>query len=123
MLDASAIIALIYREPGYELVEQHLPNSMISSVNLTEVASFLIREGNELEKICDLLQDLALMVVDYDEQQAFISAGFFNKTKVKGLSLGDRACLALGFVKGLPVLTADRIWKEVSVGVKVECIR
>jgi len=123
VLDASALIASIYDEKGSELVEKYLPHCIISSVNLTEVASYIVRQGNTIGETTEMLKDLAIPVAEYDEPQAFVAAGMVKETSKKGLSLGDRACLALAWSKKLPVLTADRLWKEVNVGIKIELIR
>lgn len=123
VLDASALIASIYEEKGADAVDRRLANALISTVNLTEVASYMIRQGMAPDEAEMLLRDLSLVVEDYDENQAFAAAGLLNKTASKGLSLGDRACLALALTKGLPVLTADRAWASLDTGVKVETIR
>lgn len=46
-------------------------------------------------------------------------------TSGKGLSPGDRSCLALARKLGLPAATADRIWLEVAdmIGVSVVLVR
>ena len=69
-----------------------------------------------------VLQGL-LQVVDFSEEHAWTAAEFYTRTKSKGLSLGDRACLALGHHLGLPIFTADRAWKDLEIGVKIHLIR
>jgi ribonuclease VapC len=123
VLDASALIASIYEEPGCQVVDKHLPHAVISSVNFTEVASYMVRNGTSIEEVSELLQDLTLNVEDYDENQALIAAGLLKKTASKGLSLGDRACLALALSRKLPVLTGDKVWSSIDVGLKIELIR
>ncbi len=123
ILDASALIASIYQEKGYDVVDKYLPHAIISTVNLTEVASYLVKKGNPIEEVSNLLRDLALTIAEYDETQAFKAADLIKKTATKGLSLGDRACLALALSCKLPVLTADRIWKSLDLGIKIEIIR
>lgn len=44
-------------------------------------------------------------------------------TKELGLSLADRACMALAVTLGLPLLTADRSWVEVDLPVEIRVIR
>lgn len=123
VLDASALIASIYEEKGFEIVDRYLSSAIISTVNLAEVAAYLVRQGSTVVETEVLLRDLALPVINYDETQVFLATELVKKTITKGLSLGDRACLALGILKNLPVLTADRVWKTIDVGVKIECIR
>lgn len=123
ILDSSALIAFIYEEKGACMVEEYLPTAEISSVNLAEVASFLIRKGLSLAECLRLLEDLSLTTIAYNSSQAFLTANLIAKTMFKGLSLGDRACLALAMEKDLPVLTADRVWMQIEVDVKIKLIR
>lgn len=123
IMDASALIALISEEKGMEIVEKHLAHAQISTVNLTEVASFLIKQGMLQNEAIELLKDLSLTAVDYDEFQAFLAASLIKQTASKGLSLADRACLALAIQRDLPVLTADKVWAELHLPVKIKVIR
>lgn len=119
VLDASALIALICQENGGNLVEKNLPDVEISAVNLAEVVSFFVRKGLDIEEITDLLNDLSIATIPFDEAQAFLAAHLVNKTANKGLSLGDRACLALAMKKDQAVLTADKVWKELDLNIKI----
>lgn len=122
-LDASALIALIYQEKGQELVEKYLSNAEISAVNLSEVAAYIIKKGIPLEKAIELLKDLSLKVADFDESQSLLAAQLILKTAAKGLSLGDRACLALAHKRKCAALTADKVWSTLHLEVKVILIR
>ena len=123
VLDASALIASIYAEKGASAVDRHLSQAMISTVNLTEVASYMVRQGMPIDEVSELLTDLSLDIVAYDESQALLAAELLPKTVSKGLSLGDRACLALALAKKLPVLTGDRAWKSLDLDLKIEIFR
>jgi ribonuclease VapC len=123
VLDASALLALLLQEQGADIVERHLATAMISAVNLSEVVASAVERGLQLENLILGLTRLSLEVVAFDAEQAHITASFRPITRRLGLSLGDRACLSLGFLKKLPVLTADRNWSQAAVGVKVEMIR
>ncbi len=123
VLDSSALIALIGEEEGSVVVEKYITNSEISTVNLAEVASYMIRHGMEKEIATSLLKDLAIPTVDFDVSQAFIAASLIPKTKFKGLSLGDRACLALAMQRSAMVLTGDKAWTELGLKVKIKLIR
>ncbi len=123
VLDASALISSIYQEKGAEIVDHYLPCAIISAVNLTEVASYMVREGMEFKKVEELLRDLSLDISDYNEKEALLAASLLPKTSPKGLSLGDRACLALAMRVNLPVLTADKVWKTLGLSVKIETFR
>jgi PIN domain nuclease of toxin-antitoxin system len=123
VLDASAVIALLEREPGAEVVGQCLPNADISAVNLAEVVTKLIDRGIDRQEIIDTLREMRMRVHAFDEQSAFASAMLRAATRAHGLSLGDRACIALGIALAQPVLTADQGWARLDVGFKVQVIR
>lgn len=123
VLNASALIASINEEKGAEIVDRYLAHAMISTVNLTEVASYHVRKGMPMDEFAELLKDLALNVIEYDEAQALLAACILPKTSPKGLSLGDRACIALAMTRNLPVLTADSVWKTLDLDVKIETFR
>lgn len=119
VFDASALIALFAKEKGYELIKTHLKDAIISSVNIAEVYKYCIEvqnltkdEANSLIKLADI------KIVDFSEEQALITAELVHKTKLYGLSLGDRACIALAMLKNHPVLTCDKIWQKVDVGLE-----
>lgn len=122
VLDASAILALLKMEQGHEIVAQHLDNAIVSSVNFSEVVMVLARNGFGQEEVIKSLKETFLHIEEFNTEQAIIAASLDEITKEYGLSLGDRVCLALAKYKGLPVLTADIIWKELDF-VKIELIR
>ncbi len=123
VLDASAVIALLRREAGADVVASALPGALISAVNLSEVAVWLSDAGAEDDAVRQTLDGLMLDPRAFDSETAFSSAGIRKTTRKKGLSLGDRACLALALHVKLPALTADRIWAELDIGVDVVLIR
>jgi len=123
VLDSSALIALLFEEKGASVVEPYLASAKISVVNLAEVVSYLIEKNMAIRQIKGLFADLAIDIIPYDEEQAFLTGELRAKCRAQGLSLGDRACLALAKCKKLPVLTADKIWAKLDVGVKIELIR
>jgi PIN domain nuclease of toxin-antitoxin system len=123
VLDASALLALINQEKGAEVVSPLLHECIMSCVNVCECASVLRDLKIPSENIQTLLDELIAKVIPFDAAQAYETAFLREKTKLKGLSLGDRACLSLGRLKKLPVVTADRVWAEIDCGVKVILIR
>lgn len=123
VLDASALLALLNRETGAELVAAVLPGAAVSALNLSEVVAKLAEAGMPQEAIREALQGLSLDVVPFDLEQAYEAGLLRPSTKGMGLSLGDRGCLSLALRLGLPVLTADRSWQRLSVGAKVRVIR
>ena len=123
ILDASAVLALLREEPGSAEVKRFAPRWAISAVNAAEVATRMADEDMPLSEIRATFEDLNLEIIPFDAESAFISASLRPATRHKGLSLGDRACLALGSLSELPVLTADRVWSDLDVGVEIRLIR
>lgn len=123
ILDASALLALLYGERGSEVVEQYLAQGLISTVNLAEVVTKLSDDGMPNSSIRALLGQYQITVAPFDEGQAFATGFLRPETRFLGLSLGDRACLGLAIVRDLPVLTADRAWAELDLGIEVRLVR
>ncbi len=123
VLDASALLALLLGEPGATRVAARLPGAMISAINLSEAVAKLAEHGMPPGAIRSSLQGLGLTVHDFDEQAAFDTGLLRPQTKAHGLSLGDRACLALARQLGRPAVTTERAWAGLSLGIDVEVIR
>jgi len=124
VLDASAIIAVINRESGIEkLTTQLLARAVGSTVNLAEVQTKLLSRGWTSEQAWEDATSPVREVLPFDEEQARIAGDLSIQTRPLGLSLGDRACLALGISLKAPVYTAERAWKKLKLGVKVHVIR
>ena len=123
VFDSSVLIAILRQEPGSEVGEQSLNDALISTVNLAEVATYLARNSVPPETINDALAAFPIEVVPFDREQGLIAGCLYPACKSLGLSLGDRACLALAKSKSLPVLTADKAWLELKINVDVKTIR
>lgn len=121
--DASAILALLKREPIDRLDPRRLFGALISAVNFSEVIERLCSGGLDAAEADEAVAELNLQVADFSETQARTAAHLRSRTRHVGLSLGDRACLALGLQLGRPVVTADRAWASVDVGVEIVLIR
>lgn len=124
VLDASALLTLLNQEPGAEkLTPELLTNSVSSTVNLAEVQSKLVALGIKPEDAWQAILAPLRQSVDFDQEQARIAGGLITETRQFGLSLGDRACLALGIVMKAPVYTADRLWKNLKIGIRIHVVR
>jgi PIN domain nuclease of toxin-antitoxin system len=123
VLDTSAFLAVAHVEPGAERVRPVLRESVISAVNFSEVLQKLVRKGMSLASAEEEVQRFIGGIVPFDQEQASIAAGLESVTRPFGLSLGDRACLALGIRLDLPILTADQVWAKLEIGVVIELIR
>ncbi len=122
-LDASAVLALLNEEEGAGEVESMLGRALISTVNFSEVVGKLVLQRVPAAKAAETVGALDLEIVAFDREQAEVAASLAGKTHRLGLSLGDRACLALAAVRKVPVLTADRAWKKLELGISIRLIR
>lgn len=129
VLDASALLAYLRDEPGRDRVEEALLRGVeMSAVDWSETLAKLSDVGQDPETTTAVLQQEGLLgqllvIVPFDEASALETARVRRTTRHLKLSLGDRACLALGRQHALPVLTADRAWRSVAVKVKIVPIR
>jgi PIN domain nuclease of toxin-antitoxin system len=123
VIDASALLAMLQDEPGGDRVVAALADAAISAVNISEVVAKLCDKGFAQDQARETLEMLSLNVVDFDHPQAIAAGGLRPSTRSFGLSLGDRACLALAAQRSATALTADRAWAQLEIGVSVDVIR
>ena len=126
VLDASALLAYLWQDPGHETVAQRIEQStvMMSSVNLSEVLSRAADKGMSPPAMAALQAALPFEIIPFDRAQAQTAASLRPPTKALGLSLGDRACLALAIERQAVALTADRVWQTLKIeGLSVELLR
>jgi PIN domain nuclease of toxin-antitoxin system len=121
--NASAVLALLQDEPGASRVERHLGQAVMSTVNWAEVAGVLDARGLPPTPVRLALKALGIEVEVFDVEAADESAALWTATRDTGLSLADRACLAVARRLELPAVTAERAWLDLDVGVDVQCIR
>ncbi len=121
--DASAILAMLDREPGHQRVAAELPATVMSTVNLAEIVTSLINKGIPAADARRTTESLEIETVPLDRELALAAGALREVTRSHGLSLGDRACLALARHLALPALTADRTWAELDVGIEIQLIR
>jgi ribonuclease VapC len=124
VLDASAVLAVIHRERGFEkLTPELLLRAVISTVNLAEVQSKLVLSGwrpqDAWEDATSLVGEIATFTADH----ARVAGDLIAETRSFGLSLADRACLSLGLDLKAPIYTADRSWKNLKLGSQIQLIR
>jgi ribonuclease VapC len=123
VLDSSAILAVLNQETGAAAVEALLDEAIISTVNYAEVVAKLVERGSTSIQARSALQSIALTTVDFDLALAQRTGVLRAETMKRGLSLGDRACLALAEREGLPALTGDRSWVGAVSSVEVRLFR
>ena len=122
-MDASAILAVLGQEPGSEAIARHLGSTVVSAVNLAEVQGKLMSRGVPEEDAWEGALSLSGEIVDFNPEQARLAGTLLPQTQHLGLSLGDRACLALGILLKAPVYTTDRAWKDLKLGIKIHVVR
>ena len=124
VLDASALLAVLNREPGAEKITPRLlSGATSSSVNLAEVQSKLVSRGIKPDEAWEATISPIREASAFTDDQAKIAGSLIAQTSAFGLSLGDRACLALGIALKAPVYTADRSWRNLKLGVRIHLVR
>lgn len=125
VLDSSALLAWLWREPGWEYVEeaQTQAECWLCSVNLTEIYSKVLDKGLPASELESFSASLDIPVAAFDRTLAQAAAALRPATRALGLSIGDRACLALAQQLGATALTADRVWTQLELGISIRCIR
>lgn len=116
-------MALIRGESGADLVSARLQEAIISTVNQAEVQTKLVAAGLDEKLAWWHIAEVGCPSVSFDEEQARLAGGLARVTRPLGLSLGDRACLALALQRQATVYTTDRAWKSLDLGIAVEVIR
>jgi PIN domain nuclease of toxin-antitoxin system len=123
VLDASALLALLNDEAGASRVAAVITGAAISAVNVSEVLSKLVDAGMPAEDARSVLEWLRLDIVPFDEEMAYTAGALRSQSRGLGLSLGDRCCLALGISRRCTILTAERSWARLKVGIDIEVVR
>lgn len=123
VLDASALMAMMRGETGGDRVTDCMDRAVISSVNLAEVQTKLVDAGMGDQDAWRHIDEAGCISVPFDDEQARLAGSLVRITRPFGLSLGDRACLALAINRKATVYTTDRIWKKLSLGIEIEAIR
>ena len=125
VLDTSAVMAWLQQEPGWEAVGRAFAteNCRMSAVNLAELVAKSAERMRDHAEIAAMIAELPIEIVPFDKAQAFATGLLRAATRNLGLSLGDRACLALAKSINVVALTADKPWLELDIDARIECIR
>jgi PIN domain nuclease of toxin-antitoxin system len=123
VLDSSAILAELFREPGSERVSEARPRAAVSAVNYSEVIVKLIDEGLSASAAEDAAEQLRCEVLEANKHRSALAALLHLHSRREGISLGDRYCLQLAMELGVPLLTTDRRWASLGLDVQVELLR
>ncbi|MGD0958774.1 MAG: type II toxin-antitoxin system VapC family toxin [Methylomonas sp.] len=114
VLDASALLAYLNNETGADNVDAVISKSLISTVNWSEVVQKSLSRGVKTEGLREDLESLGVSIEAFTLEDAECAAKLWPITRILGLSLGDRACLAFAMRRQVPVFTADRAWVEIA---------
>jgi ribonuclease VapC len=123
VLDSSAILAVVFNETGGDIVLPLLRGGLLSTVNLAEVHTRLVLRGVGADFAWRRVMAFGCEVSFFDDLQARLAGELVAQTRPYGLSLGDRACLALAIQRKATVYTTDAAWKNLNLGIRVEVIR
>jgi PIN domain nuclease of toxin-antitoxin system len=123
VLDSSAILAVFFNEPGAEIVLPIVQGALLSTINLAEVHARMLERGSQTQQAWNWISTLQCDICFFSDTQARMAAELRLITRPFGLSLGDRACLALAMERRATVYTTDRVWKQLDLGIEVEVIR
>jgi ribonuclease VapC len=124
VLDSSVILAILFQERGASLLNRSiLDESAVSTVNLAEVQTKMIRLGHDPEEAWRDAISIGSQILPYTQEQAKLAGTLTSQTQHMGLSLGGRSCLALGILLGVPVYTAERVWSSLKLGIPIHVIR
>ncbi|HEX04362.1 MAG TPA: PIN domain-containing protein [Bacteroidetes bacterium] len=123
VLDASALLAYLHQEPGWEAVRKAVGGGYVGAVNWSEVAQKTAHRGLDVGQVRGLLEEVGLSIVPFTSEQAETTALLWEKTRNNGLSLADRSCLALAIVRNATVFTTDRVWAELDLGLDIRVVR
>jgi ribonuclease VapC len=123
VLDASALLALALAEPGADVVAGVLRGSACSAVNWSEFSQKAAQRGIDVRRARTYAVSAGVTIVPFDREDAEAAALLWERARRVGLSLGDRACLALALRLGAPAYTADRSWVTLGLTIDVRAIR
>jgi PIN domain nuclease of toxin-antitoxin system len=117
VLDASAVLALLLKEPGARRVEDELPDSAISAATLTEIITKAMKRGITSDAAYSAVVDWGIQIVPVDTTQARIAAEISKAPKELDLSMGDRLCIALAIAQRAKLMTSDGGILQLDAGI------
>lgn len=123
VLDASALLTVLNREPGADVVVPLLGHARMSAVNWSEVVQKAAGRGIATGDLRRNIESIGVTIIPFDAHDAEEAASLWPRTAPAGLSLADRACLALAQREGLPAVTTDRVWAGLALPIQVQVIR
>lgn len=123
MLDASALLAFVHKETGWESLRDVIDRAAMSAVNWSEVVAAAARQGVQTDGFRAEVEAAGIRILPFTADDAELCASLLPETRALGLSLGDRAALALARRLDRPVYTTDRAWGRLALGIRVRLVR
>lgn len=123
VLDASAVLAYLHEEPGTERVASVLEDALVSTVNWSEVLQKSLWQQADIVGMQEEFEEVGVIFKPFTTSQAELAAALWEPTKQHGLSLADRACLALAIESKATVITADQAWKHLNLEIEIQFLR
>lgn len=123
VFDASAILAIAFREPGADVAIARMTDAAISAVNYSEAGAKLIDKGFAREEAFNWLEALRLEIHDFGREAVESAAALRENDTWRRVSFADRACISLATQLGATAVTTDRIWADLQLPCPVELIR
>ncbi|MBN9245690.1 MAG: type II toxin-antitoxin system VapC family toxin [Mesorhizobium sp.] len=123
VFDASAILAIAFKEPGADKAITRMAGARVSAVNYSEACAKLVDKGFAAQEAFNWLEALRLDVIGFDKEDASQAASLRAATRMKRLSFADRACLALALSRDATAVTTDRAWATLDLPCAIELIR
>jgi PIN domain nuclease of toxin-antitoxin system len=123
VFDSSAVLAIINAESGAERATEMLDGALLSAVNHAEVVTKLLEKGMDRDQARSTILKIGLEVIDFGIDLADRTGELRQGTRHLGLSLADRACLALAEREGVSAITADKSWTATDLGIDIHLIR
>jgi ribonuclease VapC len=122
-LDASALLCVLLEEPGADYITERLTAALVSATSYAEVIAKLVDRGAPAEDVVTIMADLDIEIVPVDRKQAELSGWIHAATREAGLSIGDRACLALALTRRAVAVTMDPRWRHIDCDIEIEIAR
>lgn len=123
VFDTSTVIAVMRRETGADRIAELFAGGAMSSVNFAELVAQGVRRGVSAEDVTNDFTQLKLVVHAFDLEDATLTGALIAVTRPFGLSLGDRACLALAKRLNGTAVTANHAWAKLDLGIPIDVFR
>lgn len=120
VVDASAVMALMLDESGAGIVADVIRTSLMSSVNLSECCARAVERGASPDAVLSIVHGYEVVIVPFTLDEALETARLRQPTRPVGASLGDRACMALGRMRKIPIFTSDRRLADIDPGLGID---